>query len=72
MHPRAYADERVIQTEVRKPSGIHQKLKEWNSSDPDVLFLIDGEVGVKVNHLWGSICWSGVSCDLHRSENRER
>lgn len=35
-----------------------------SSSDPDVLFLIDGEVGVEVNHLWCSVRWSGVPCNL--------
>ena len=35
------------------------------SSDPDVLFLIDGEVGVEIDHLRRSVCWCGVPCDLN-------
>lgn len=34
-------------------------------SDPNVLFLIDGEIGVEINHLWCSVCWCGVPCDLY-------
>lgn len=57
---------------LSKTTGIQQTLKGWKSSDPDVLFLIDGEVGVEVDHLWGSIRRSGVSCDLHRTEDMRR
>lgn len=57
---------------LRKTTGIQLTLGGWKSSDPDVLFLIDGEVGVEVDHLWGSIRRSGVSCDLHRTEKYEK
>lgn len=62
----------VVKKALRETSGLQQMLKGWKSSDPDVLFLIDGEVGVEVDHLWGSIRRSGVSCDLHRTENMRR
>lgn len=35
-----------------------------NSSDPDVLLLIDGEVGVQVDHLWRPVGRRGVPSDL--------
>lgn len=49
-----------IKCEIKK-----QKIK---ISNPDVLFLIDGEVGVEIDHLWCSIGWSGIPCDLHITE----
>lgn len=36
-------------------------------SDPDVLLLIDGKVGVEIDHLWRSVRRSGVPCYLHKN-----
>lgn len=51
-----------------------KKKKKGTSSHPDVLFVIDGEVGVEINHLWRSVRRSGVPCDLHanRTKKQER
>lgn len=62
----------VAKKVLRKTTGIRQTLKGWKRSDPDVLFLIDGEVGVEVDHLWGPVRRSGVSCDLHRTQDMRR
>lgn len=47
------------------------KIKKGKSSDPDVLFLIDGEVGVEIDHLWRSVRWSGVPCDLYTNRKNK-
>lgn len=43
--------------------------KKGTCSDPDVLLLIDGEVGVEIDHLWRSVRWSGVPRNLQDKEN---
>lgn len=46
--------------------------KKKASSYPDVLFLVDGEVGVKIDHLWCSVGWSGVPCNLSIKEQEKK
>lgn len=44
-----------------------------NCTYPYVLFLVYWVVGIQVNHLWCSVCWSRVSSDLRDKQRiRER
>lgn len=45
---------------------------KFKGSDPDVLFLIDGEVGIEIDHLWRTVRWSGVPCDLHINRKKQQ
>lgn len=45
---------------------------KFKGSDPDVLFLIDGEVGIEIDHLWRTVRWSGVPCDLHINRKKNK
>lgn len=77
MHPRACMGEQMVKLEIQnsiyfqiKSEAKKRKSKEFPSPDPDVQFLVDGKVRVQVDHLWCSVCWSGVSCNLQREKSK--